>query len=583
MRAPLVAIVALSLACGAGKVDPVGGDAGPTDGGGTCGNGVREAGEECDHGAQNGPNTGCERDCTFSCIPGDPVRGDHHCDPHDPCKGSGTCEADHICTVTGGLADGTACGSGNICRGGACQAPVCGDGIVTSPEECDDGVNNGSMGCDSTCHWVCLSTDPARNCAPADPCQGPSTCDDSTHSCSTRTPLGDGTSCGSSGQTCQAGHCVSSSCASASDCTPCTGGVCKAGACVASVCGDGCRDASRGEQCDDGNLVNLDGCDSSCHFEQNQRATSASVLPAADSFCTANALGGAIGSDAQSTVQSQIDTAIGNGTMNVMFAVLGLADPTGQNGTLQLGPVTGFAVAAPLHETYSGTSDLDWWYTTQASSLDGNRVPANLIPASISHTNLVTTAPGSMVLTLPLGSGPVALKATSVKVKASVGGSSAPTESVRGVTPGHSIGEQLDPALVAFASMGNGEICGNISTASLASAPVAQTLQTGGSASCDEGYGAGNNMLDVIVGGCTHYVGFPIFKTYVIFSATQPDQVDPAAPVAGAGGPYQLTTSGGAVTGCQDKNGSAVNLTTCENAAAYSAALTFASDRVILK
>ena len=586
MRAtPLVAIAALALACGAGKIDSADdpGDAGPSDGGGVCGNGVREAGEECDHGAQNGPNSGCERDCTLSCIPGDPVRGDEHCDPHDPCKGTGACEPNHICMVTGGLAHGTPCGGGNVCRGGACQPPVCGDGVVSGSEECDDGVNDGSMGCDSTCHWVCVSTDSTRNCAPADPCQGASTCDDGTHSCSPRTALHDGTSCGSGGETCQAGHCVSSSCASAADCTPCSGGVCKAGACVLSVCGDGCRDAARGEQCDDGNLANLDGCDSSCRFEQNQRAVAARVLSTPDSFCTANALGGAIGSDAQSTVQSQIDTALGNGTMNVMFAVMNLSDPTGQNGTLTLGPVTGSPAAAPLHETYSGTSDLDWWYTAQASSLDASRVPKNLIPASISHTNLVTTAPGSMILTLPLGSGPVGLKATGVKVKASVGSASVPTESVRGQTPGHTILERLDASLVAFGSMGNGEICGNIGAASLAAAPVAQTLQDGGSASCDEGYGASNGMLDVLVGGCTHYLGFPIYKTFVIFSATQPDQVDPAAPVAGAGGPYRFVASGGTVTGCKDKNGTSVDLGACENAAAYSAALTFASDRVILK
>jgi cysteine-rich repeat protein len=572
--APLLAILC-SIACSAGNVEPGGQDAGPV-----CGDGVRQGNEECDKGAQNGANAGCERDCTYSCIPFDPIRGDRHCDPHDACKGQGNCADNHVCTVSGGLPDGSPCGNGGLCRDGACQTPVCGDGVVTAPEECDDGVNDGSHGCNSSCKFVCVSTDSARNCAPADPCEGASTCDDATHTCSARTPLHDGSSCGD-GQVCQSGHCVSSSCASAGDCSPCdSGGVCKAGACVASVCGDGCRDTSKGEQCDDGNVVNLDGCDSHCKFEQNQRAIAVHMLYATDSYCTHNALGGAVGSNAQSTLQGEIDTAISNGTMNVMFAMLGLADPTGQNGTLQIGGVTGNPVAAPLHQTYSGTSDLDWWYTTQADTLDGSRVPKNQIPASISHTNLATTGTGSMTLTLVIGSGPVQLNASGVKLKASIGTSSAPTETVRGQTPGHIIAEHLDPALTAFGSMGAGELCGNISASSLKAAPVAQSLQTGGSVPCDEGYGPGNNMLDVIVGGCTKN---EIITTIVIFSPTQPDQVDPGAPAAGAGGPYKFSMSGGSVSACKDKNGSVVDLTTCERAAAYSSALTFNSDRVILK
>jgi hypothetical protein len=305
------------------------------------------------------------------------------------------------------------------------------------------------------------------------------------------------------------------------------------------------------------------------------------MLYAADSYCTANALGGAVGSSAQSTVQSEINDALKNGTMNVMFAVQGLSDPTGQNGSCTLGPVTGNPVAAPLHVTYNGTSDLDWWYTAQTGSLDGSRVPLNQIPASISHASLATTGTGTMTLTLPLGSGPIQLKATSVKAKASVGQASAPAESVRGVTPGHTLGEHLDTSLNAFGSLGNGELCGNISAASLAAAPVASTLQSGGSASCDQSYGSGNSMLDVIVGGCSHSVF--LVGNFIIFTSTQPDQVDPGAPVAGAGGPYKFVMSGGKVSSCKDKNGTTVDLTTCKNAAAYSAALTFSSDRVILK
>jgi len=117
MRAVLVLAVLLA-ACAPSNVEPEGQqDAGPV-----CGNGVVEKGEECDNGVRNGPNTGCERDCTWSCLPNDPVRGNAHCDPHDACKGKGTCGFDHICALGAGLPDGEDCGNGHICRDGACQA-----------------------------------------------------------------------------------------------------------------------------------------------------------------------------------------------------------------------------------------------------------------------------------------------------------------------------------------------------------------------------------------------------------------------------------------------------------------------------
>ena len=57
-------------------------------------------------------------------------------------------------------------------------------------------------------------------------------------------------------------------------------------------------------------------------------------------------------------------------------------------------------------------------------------------------------------------------------------------------------------------SLTNGELCGNLSAASLAGAPVPQTLQSGGSQPCDEGYTTSNHMLDVLVNGCTTFYGF---------------------------------------------------------------------------
>ena len=62
-----------------------------------------------------------------------------------------------------------------------------------------------------------------------------------------------------------------------------------------------------------------------------------------------------------------------------------------------------------------------------------------------------------------------------------------------------------------------------------------------------------------------------------------PIKSTPAAPVAGAGGPYKFTATSGHVTGCTDKHGASANLQTCLAAAAYSSAFKFGTDRVIAK
>lgn len=64
------------------------------------------------------------------------------------------------------------------------------------------------------------------------------------------------------------------------------------------------------------------------------------------------------------------------------------------------------------------------------------------------------------------------------------------------------------------------------------------------------------------------------------------DAIDPSMPAAGAGPNYTFHTTGTkppVVTSCTDSTGATVDLTTCENAAAYSAYFTFTTDRVIMK
>ena len=741
-----------------------------------CGNGVVEGIEQCDNGASNGHGAGCESDCTFTCKPGDPLRGDPSCDDKNPCNGSETCKADHTCNKGTALADGASCGGTSVCKGGVCVGAVCGDGIVTAPEECVDGNAVDGDGCDSTCKFSCLSTDTARSCAAIDACRAKGSCDDAKHVCTAGAPSADGTACGT-GKTCKAGTCISAacgngvvdsgedcdfgasngagtgceiackfSCSKSADtcsdgnacngtescqsvtvgsasgqkcsagtpladgttcatgkicktgacvvppsvncgngtiesgedcdfgtgngpgtgceptckfsctkspdscpapidacagpsscqavtvsgkpgqkcasgtplakCTACgagSGGVCQSGACRTPTCGDGCVSAPETceppstatcdascktvvaavcgngkregtEQCDDSNVINLDGCSAKCTFEQDQRVNSMSMLYGTDAYCTVNRLGSAIQGAAQGNLQTSLTNGIKDGSTSIMLEFLNLKDLTGTSDpaptALAVGGLSGKPVAAPAGKTYDGTNDLDWWYTVDASAIDAaTRISNAQLKATITAKFLDTPTPGTLIVTLNLTSGPASVRITNAKLHANIGPTSKPTVSP-GTTPGHVAGENVDPAIVTFASMSNGQMCGNVSAQSLANAPPPATILAGGALSCGEGYTTASSLLDVIVGGC-HVFGFIV----AISPNTQPDLSDPAMPVAGAGAPYTLVENAAHhVTSCKDKSGATVpDLTACLNAAAYSSSFKFGTDRVIVK
>ena len=124
-------------------------------------------------------------------------------------------------------------------------------------------------------------------------------------------------------------------------------------------------------------------------------------------------------------------------------------------------------------------------------------------------------------------------------------------------------------------SNGAGKLCGDVSAQSLAAAPIPESLTGGGLLACSENYAVSNTLLDLFVGGCT-----VLFIQQI--KAVQPDQVDPSAPVAGAGGPYKLAVNAQkSVTSCTDKNNAPVTLQTCLDAAAYSSFFKIAMNRVI--
>lgn len=140
-----------------------------------------------------------------------------------------------------GAADGTSCGAGRVCIGGSCEASVCGDGVVDSAggEQCDDGNDVAFDGCEpGSCVFTCSDN---AECDDGLFCNGPERCIENT--CRMGAPATDGSGCMT---------------------MEIMDGICRMGTCVPAGCGNGVVDA--GENCDDMNDVDGDGCDNDCSF-----------------------------------------------------------------------------------------------------------------------------------------------------------------------------------------------------------------------------------------------------------------------------------------------------------------------------
>ncbi|MFQ5478390.1 MAG: DUF4215 domain-containing protein, partial [Candidatus Binatia bacterium] len=117
---------------------------------------------------------------------------------------------------------------------------ACGDSILDSGEQCDDGnVTNGDC-CSSACTAEVsgLSCDDGDSCTPADVCDG-------------------------------SGSCVA-------------GG---------TLCGDGVLDAACGEQCDDGNLADGDCCSGNCQIDVDGSPCQDDGNPCTDDLCQSGTCG----------------------------------------------------------------------------------------------------------------------------------------------------------------------------------------------------------------------------------------------------------------------------------------------------
>jgi cysteine-rich repeat protein len=371
----------------------------------SCGNGTVETPEECDDGNQTNGD-GCETNCKLTCKAGDASRD---CSSvGTACTTASTCDASkHTCSATTPANDGNGCGNGNYCKSGSCVAPVCGNGQVELGEMCDDGNQTNGDGCQANCTFTCVApadcgaapackkqtctgahlcvavADTALNgsqstCAAGNVCSAGSCvklcgngvtdagedCDDGangnnldgcTDACkySCANPA---TDCSAAGSlvACQKWSCNTAS-ASAHFCQSVTdssldgavstcpvGNVCSAGSC-SGTCGNGIVNA--GEQCDDGNKVNGDGCNTNCTFScQNPATDCAAASVCMKQTCTGahvcqqaadTAQNGALCSAGHVCAAGTCTTACGNGALDT------LAGEQCDFGSAANGPATG--------------------------------------------------------------------------------------------------------------------------------------------------------------------------------------------------------------------------------------------------
>ena len=156
----------------------------------------------------------------------------------------------------GAVDDDEVCDDGNTTSGDGCSAlcdstEPCGDGIVTVAlgEVCDDGNHVAGDGCSPDCRSTETCGDGIVTVALGE------VCDDGNHlsgdgcspDCRSAETCGNGIT--DPGEQCDAGFLATALCDL--DCT-------------VVLCGDGLVNVVAGEQCDDGNTIDGDGCRNTC-------------------------------------------------------------------------------------------------------------------------------------------------------------------------------------------------------------------------------------------------------------------------------------------------------------------------------
>ena len=285
------------------------------------------------------------------------------------------------------------------------------------------------------------------------------------------------------------------------------------------VCGDGVVEGV--EQCDDGDVYPLDGCDPSCRYEQVQRLTALSLQGSTGPVVCepgTNQLGGAFSATGLGTLNASLQDAMDAGDLTLLLDLLDLDDSTGTaDAALEVAALGGDADSGD-----PSPGGLDAWYVAAEDLLDADDRPLqSLTPTSIASSELVA-GPGHA--SLPFTGGELSMRDVILAAQVNAA-TSLPTEPPSNFAPGFVAFESLD---AADASHG---LCGNVTVGSLALVPVPEAF-TSGLGMCEScaasrvytSCGAGpvtescHSLLDVLVGGCQ------VFGCLVtVIDPTQPD------------------------------------------------------------
>ena len=219
---------------------------------GLCGNGIMNPGEQCDDGNQL-DHDGCSAACVVEGFCGNAVvEPGEECDDGNYTEGDGCspeCTTEVGCG-NGRLEVGEQCDDDNLYNTDGCDAlcqdevpgALCGNGIHELGEGCDDGNTDNGDGCNVDCKREDGCGDGTV--------QPPELCDDGN------TINGDGCS-----DACRVEFVCGNDYCESENYETCY--LCPADCCP--DCGDAVLD--EGEECDDGNNVNGDGCDKGCGDE----------------------------------------------------------------------------------------------------------------------------------------------------------------------------------------------------------------------------------------------------------------------------------------------------------------------------
>ncbi|HEX9620309.1 MAG TPA: DUF4215 domain-containing protein [Polyangiaceae bacterium] len=245
-----------------------------------CGDGRLALDETCDDGEHCDDGTPCTNDASV-CV----GIGSGTCAPRasDGCNASCNVEPDYICLFPGQL----------------CIPDVCGDGLRSPTEQCDDHNWDDGDGCNADClleaGWVCPSA--GKKCVPKcgdglltdfEECEDGNA--DGGDGCSAACLIEPGYSCPMLNFECEAAVCGDGVAEADEGCDDgnfvygdgCNG-TCQneptfdAGGTAQLSCGDGIR--TTGEACDDGNTNDGDGCSSACTVEPGFTCQEQAELP----------------------------------------------------------------------------------------------------------------------------------------------------------------------------------------------------------------------------------------------------------------------------------------------------------------